>query len=254
MKPSAQGTPGPGTAEGRGACDRAFALSCRYSRGQDLAEEMVATNYWPLGRRMPAMIIEMVHLSVFSEGVGVPFPRFGFQWKEDRVAEKFVKSVEAGVREILGEMSDKEYLARRAIAGTMPRLNRVFEEFEIHHDEHDVPAKVHKSLEDKAKKATNKNTPLQLRQRKGRGLARLRLLPRNRRPRSLLLLPPLVLMRRLWRMLVEVRLLRVLGWRESISPPPSILAVIFLLGLLPKEWVVVLLLKPPLWCQCPVFV
>jgi hypothetical protein len=68
-----------------------------------------------------------------------------------------VKSAKVGAREILSKMSDKEYLAHWALAGTMPRLNRVFEEFGIHHEEHDVPAKVHKSLEDKAKKATAKN-------------------------------------------------------------------------------------------------
>jgi hypothetical protein len=33
---------------------------------------MVATNCWPLGRKMPTMTIEMVHLLVFSEGVRVP--------------------------------------------------------------------------------------------------------------------------------------------------------------------------------------
>jgi len=33
-----------GTAEGRKACDKDFALSCRYSEGQDLVEEMVAAN------------------------------------------------------------------------------------------------------------------------------------------------------------------------------------------------------------------
>jgi hypothetical protein len=38
----------------------------------------MAANCWPLGRRMPAMTIEIVHLSVFSEGVEVPFLRFGF--------------------------------------------------------------------------------------------------------------------------------------------------------------------------------
>jgi hypothetical protein len=59
-----------------------------------------------------------------------------------------VKSVEAGAHQILSEMSDKEYLAHRAITGTMPHLNRVFEEFGIHHEEHDVLAKVRKSLED----------------------------------------------------------------------------------------------------------
>jgi hypothetical protein len=111
-------------------------------------EEMVATNYWPLGKKMPAMTIEMVHLPFFGNGVRVPFPRFGFQRKEGRVVEKFVKSMEVGAHEILNEMSDKEYLAHRAIASMMPHLNRVFEEFGIHHEEHDVPTKVHKSLED----------------------------------------------------------------------------------------------------------
>jgi len=86
IKPSTQGTPGLGTAVGRKACDRAFALACRYSGGQDLVEEVVAANCWPLGRNRPAMSIEMVHLLVFEEGVGVPFPCFGFE-KEDRAAE-----------------------------------------------------------------------------------------------------------------------------------------------------------------------
>ena len=44
MKPLTQGTPRMGTAEGRKACDKDFALSCRYSEGQDLVEEMVAAN------------------------------------------------------------------------------------------------------------------------------------------------------------------------------------------------------------------
>lgn len=56
------------------------------------------------------MTIEMVKLPVFGEGVGVPFPRFGFKKKEGRAAEKLVKSMEAGAHEILGEMSNREYL------------------------------------------------------------------------------------------------------------------------------------------------
>ena len=83
---------------------------------------MVAANCWPLGRNRPTMTIEMVNLPIFSEGVGVLFPQFGFQPKEGHAVEKIVKSMEVGVREILGEMSDKEYLVRRAIAGTMPVL------------------------------------------------------------------------------------------------------------------------------------
>jgi len=44
----------------REACDRAFALACRYSGGRDLVEEMVASNFWPLGKRSDAFHIEMV--------------------------------------------------------------------------------------------------------------------------------------------------------------------------------------------------
>jgi len=58
------------------------------------------------------MTIEMVNLSIFGEGVGVSFPRFGFEKKEGRATEKLVKSTKVGAREILSEMSDREYLAR----------------------------------------------------------------------------------------------------------------------------------------------
>jgi hypothetical protein len=136
---------------------------------------MVAANCWPLGRNRLAMTIEMVNLPIFGEGVGVPFPRFSLQPKEGRAAEKFIKSTEAGAREILDEISDKEYLACKAITGMTPRLNRVFKELGIHHEEHDVPAKVHKSLEDKAKKATAKNTTAtaEAKKRKGVGTSKV---------------------------------------------------------------------------------
>jgi len=68
-----------------------------------------------------------------------------------------VKSAEAGACEIHDEMSNNKYLACQALIGIMPWLNRAFEEFGIHHEEHDVPTKVHKSLEDKAKKVVAKN-------------------------------------------------------------------------------------------------
>ena len=61
------------------------------------------------------MTIEMVSLPVFGKGVGVPFPCIGFEKKEGRAAEKLVKSTEVGAHEIIGEMSDREYLACRAI-------------------------------------------------------------------------------------------------------------------------------------------
>jgi hypothetical protein len=56
----------------------------------------------------------------------------------------------------------------------MPRLNHVFEELGIHHEEHKVPAKVPKSLEDKARKAATKNTTAvaKVKKRKGTGRAK----------------------------------------------------------------------------------
>ena len=53
MKPLTQGTLGPTTSKGREAYDKAFALAYRYFGGQDLVEEMVAANCWPLGRNRP---------------------------------------------------------------------------------------------------------------------------------------------------------------------------------------------------------
>ena len=114
------------------------------------------------------MTIEMVSLPVFGEGIRVPFPCFGFE-KEGCAAEKLVKSAEAGAREILGEMSNRDYLVCRAIAGTMPWLNRVFEEFGIYYEEHEVPVKVYKSIEDKARKATTKNITIVVEARKRKG-------------------------------------------------------------------------------------
>jgi hypothetical protein len=54
VNPPAKATPE------RQACDKAFALACRYSRGRDLIEEMVTANFWPLGRRNDHFRIEMV--------------------------------------------------------------------------------------------------------------------------------------------------------------------------------------------------
>jgi hypothetical protein len=44
MKPLSKVAPGEEMMPEREACDRAFALACRYSRGRDLVEEMVASN------------------------------------------------------------------------------------------------------------------------------------------------------------------------------------------------------------------
>lgn len=102
------------------------------------------------------MLIKMVNVLVFGEEVGVPFTCFDIKLVVDETTEDFTTVVEREAREILGEMSDKEYLACQVIAGTMPCLNRVFKELGIHHEEHKVLVKV--SLEDKEKKAIAKNT------------------------------------------------------------------------------------------------
>ena len=77
--------------------------------------------------------------------------------------------MEQEAREIVGDISNKEFLARRSIAGMMPWLNRVFEELGIHHKEHKVPMKVLKSIEDKAKKAVAKNNAAVAESKKRRG-------------------------------------------------------------------------------------
>ena len=42
----------------REAYDQAFAAACRYSGGRDLVEEIMASNYWPLGKNNPAFRLE----------------------------------------------------------------------------------------------------------------------------------------------------------------------------------------------------
>ena len=61
----------------REACDQAFAAACRYSSGHDLVEEIMASNYWPLGKNNPAFRLEQVKVPVFGPEAGIPFPRFG---------------------------------------------------------------------------------------------------------------------------------------------------------------------------------
>ena len=86
----------------------------------------------------------------------------------------FVAAMEQEAREIVGDITNKEFLVWRAVAGTMPWLNCVFEELGIHHTEHKVPAKVLKSMEDKARKdvAKNDTTTAKLKKRKGTGVAK----------------------------------------------------------------------------------
>ena len=151
------------------AYDKAFALACWYSRGCDLVEEMVTSNGWPLGKSRPSFKIEMVNILIYGPAKRVPFPRFGIELLEGESVEDFVSSMEEGAREIVGDISEREFLVRWVIGGTITRLNWVFEELGIHHEEHKVPPKVLKSVEEKAKKVAAKNatTVAESKKRKG---------------------------------------------------------------------------------------
>ena len=139
--------PSPEMTDERKACDKAFALACRYSGGRDLVEEMVAFDFWPLGRRNDEFTIEMVQVPVFSPPEGIPFPRFNKSLSEDETKESFLDRVEASARRIVGKISEKEYVQRKTTLGKMPRFNHVFEELGIKYNEYVVPSDVLLGLE-----------------------------------------------------------------------------------------------------------
>lgn len=84
MRPLTRVTPGSSLDPLRVACNKAFALACRYSGGHDLVEEMVASKCWPLGKYRPEFKLEKVKLPVFGHEDGVLFPHFNI----DRAADK----------------------------------------------------------------------------------------------------------------------------------------------------------------------
>jgi hypothetical protein len=157
MKPLAKVTPSEEVTPEREAYNMAFALACRYFGGRDLVEEMVASNCWLLGKGQPLFTVEMVNIPIYGPTDGVPFSQFEIELNKGEDPKKFATMVEQGAREIIGEITDREYLAWRSVKGMMPRLNRVFEELGIHHEEHKVPPKVLASIEEKSKKAAAKN-------------------------------------------------------------------------------------------------
>jgi hypothetical protein len=81
---------------------------------------MVASNFWPLGKRNKVFHIEMVQVSVFGPTKGLPFPRFDRVPPPDQDKKAFILDIEECARQIVGKMSNKEYLARRSASGTMP--------------------------------------------------------------------------------------------------------------------------------------
>ena len=53
MKPSTRVRPPTEVDAERAVCDAAFGKACRFSAGHDLVEEMVVSNFWPLGKHRP---------------------------------------------------------------------------------------------------------------------------------------------------------------------------------------------------------
>jgi hypothetical protein len=78
--------------------------------------------------------------------------------------------VEDGAWQIIGKISDKEYLMRRVSRGSMPRFNRVLEELGIHHEEHEVPLEVLATIEEKKRKAATKNVTAAAETKKRKGV------------------------------------------------------------------------------------
>jgi hypothetical protein len=110
LKPVYKVDPSSEMSEERKTSNKAFALACRYLGGRDLVEEMVASNYWPLGRRNEEFTIEMVQVPIFGPSEGIPFPRFNRGLPEDETKESFLDRVKASACRIVGKFSVKEYV------------------------------------------------------------------------------------------------------------------------------------------------
>jgi len=100
------------------------------------------------------MTLVKMKLPVFGIAEGELCLCFYLTRAKDETDEEFVSEVEQSASKILGEISEREYLSRRTIGGTMPWLNWVFEEMKVKYGDHRVPEKVLKSIEDKAAKAS----------------------------------------------------------------------------------------------------
>lgn len=155
MKPCTHVGPPAEIDEDRAACDIAFAKAYHFFRARDLVEEMVASNFWPLGKNRPEMKLVKMKLPVFGSEDGEFCPSFFLQHAEDKTDEEFVSTVEQSASMINGEISEKEYLFHRVIGETMPQLNQVFEEMKVTYGYRKVLDKVLKSIEGKAAKATH---------------------------------------------------------------------------------------------------
>lgn len=97
----------------REACDVAFGAACRYSGGVILWRKWWLLDSGCLGRKKGSkMTLEKVKLPVFGEAEGVLFPCFGLKLAEGESGADVVAQVEATTSEILGDISEREYLAQ----------------------------------------------------------------------------------------------------------------------------------------------
>ena len=94
MKPSTYVRPPSEVDAERAACDAAFGKAYCFSRGRDLVEEMVVSNFWPLGKHRPWMTLVRMKLPVFGSTEGEFCPCFYLTRAEDETDEEFVNEVE----------------------------------------------------------------------------------------------------------------------------------------------------------------
>lgn len=80
MKPVYKVDPLVEVSKVRKACDKAFVLACRYSGGRDLVEEMVASDFWPLGHKNEEFNIEMVQVPILVLRRGFLSPGLVGRW------------------------------------------------------------------------------------------------------------------------------------------------------------------------------
>jgi len=83
----------------------------------------MASNYWPLSKDNLPFQLEEVAVPVFGPETGIPFPRFGRSLGEGVTEDSLVSEVEEATIGLVGRISEREYTSRRAVSGTMPRLN-----------------------------------------------------------------------------------------------------------------------------------
>jgi len=145
-----------------------------------------------LGKNNLAFRLEQVKVPVFGPEAGILFPRFGRSLGEGVTEDGFVSEVEEAAIGLVGKIFEREYMSRRAVAGTMPRLNRVFEEVGIIYRKREVPAEVLASIEKKKKKAFAKNVTAEAESKKRKGVVVARVPAKKKKKSGALVIAPAV--------------------------------------------------------------